>query len=217
MPVLAKKNHWTPPDNELTQRRREEILSAAARFFAEQGYQNADLQLLADQVGIGKGMLYRYFPSKEELFLAAVDRGMRHLHAFVQSRCDGVVEPLERIRTAIGSFFAFFDANPEVVELLIQERAEFRNRKEPTYMKHRQANVGPWEELMRKLIQEKRMRPIQVRRIGDKISNMLYGTLFTTYFAGGSVGFEEQAEDAIEIIFLGILSNSERLKTGRST
>ena len=54
-------------------RRQEEILEAAATLFAECGYSDADTQTLADRLGVGKGTIYRYFPSKQELFLAAVD------------------------------------------------------------------------------------------------------------------------------------------------
>src|SRR5438132_597738 len=54
----------------------EEILEAAAELFAKHGYADTDTQLLADKLGIGKGTLYRYFPSKRELFLAAADRVM---------------------------------------------------------------------------------------------------------------------------------------------
>jgi AcrR family transcriptional regulator len=206
----TKTARWTPPDNELTARRQEEILAAASKFFAEHGYPNADLQLLANQLGIGKGTLYRYFPSKEELFLAAVDRGVRQLHAYVDARCTENADPLDYIYAAVRSFFAFFDANPDVVELLIQERAEFRNRREPTYFKHHEANIGPWDDLTRGLIDKDRIRPIHIKRIGDKISNMLYGTLFTNYFMRRNESFEDQSDDVLEVIMLGILSDKER-------
>jgi hypothetical protein len=49
-----------------------------------------------------------------------------------------------------------------------------------------------------------------LKRIGDKVSNMLYGTLFTNYFARRNTGFAEQTDDVIDVIFLGILSDKER-------
>ena len=64
------------------------------------------------------------------------------------------------------------------------------------------------------IIAEERMRPIEVKRIGDKISNMLYGTLFTNCFARGNSSFEEQSDDVIDIIFQGLLTGKERAETG---
>jgi len=55
-----EKNH----SGDIKIRREEEILEAAAIFFAECGYSEADTQTLADRLGVGKGTIYRYFPSK---------------------------------------------------------------------------------------------------------------------------------------------------------
>ena len=56
-----------PKNLTLLTRRREEILETAARLFAERGFPGTDLQVGADVLGIGKGTLYRYFPSKSAL------------------------------------------------------------------------------------------------------------------------------------------------------
>src|ERR671938_456858 len=85
-------------DHELAARRREEILDAAAQLFAERGYSETDTQELAERLGVGKGTLYRYFPSKRDLFLAAADRVMRRLRQHVDECVNGVEEPFERIR-----------------------------------------------------------------------------------------------------------------------
>ena len=55
-----------PTDGTLRANRTEQILDAAARLFAKHGFADADTQLLADELGVGKGTIYRYFPSKKE-------------------------------------------------------------------------------------------------------------------------------------------------------
>lgn len=49
------------------------ILRAAAQVFAEQGYQVATMDAIADRAGIGKGTLYEYFRDKQSLFFAVFD------------------------------------------------------------------------------------------------------------------------------------------------
>src|SRR5450759_5258285 len=46
--------------------RAEQILRGAIRFFAEHGF-SGQTRELANELGISKGLLYRYFPSKEAL------------------------------------------------------------------------------------------------------------------------------------------------------
>ncbi len=84
--------------------RRDEIMAAAKRLFAEKGYDATSIEDIADQVGLLKGSLYHHIVSKEELlvtiveeFLAASAAVLRHatgtkgdarrrLQAFVTAR-----------------------------------------------------------------------------------------------------------------------------------
>src|SRR5260370_29907464 len=91
------KKPQRPSDEALWASRQEEILEAAARLFAQHGYADTDTQLLADELGVGKGTLYRYFPSKEALFLAAVDRAMHRFRDYIDSRIADVEDPLDQI------------------------------------------------------------------------------------------------------------------------
>lgn len=190
--------------------RQEEILEAATQLFAAHGYSDTDTQVLADKLQVGKGTLYRYFPSKRELFLAAVDRLMRQVCAHIDASIAGVDDPLDQIAQAVRAFLAFCAANPAFVELLIQERAQFKDRKKPTFIEHREANIERWRALYRRLIAEGRVRNVPVERITDVLSDLLYGTIFTNYFAGRQKPFDEQAKDILDIFFQGILSDAER-------
>jgi len=51
---------------------------------------------------------------------------------------------------------------------------------------------------------------LPVERIVDTLGSLLYGTMFTNHFIGRSVSLDEQYEALLEIIFRGLLSDSER-------
>ena len=53
--------------------------------------------LVAEAIQSGKGTLYRYFRSKEELFLAAVDLGLRRLREAVDASTADAPGPRERV------------------------------------------------------------------------------------------------------------------------
>jgi AcrR family transcriptional regulator len=190
--------------------RREEILDAATELFAEHGYSDAVTQELAERLGVGKGTLYRYFPSKKDLFLAAVDRVMTWCRERLDATAGRVDDPLERVATAIREFLAFYAEHPRYVELLAQERALFKDREKPTFYEHRERNMARWGELYRSLIAEGRLRDIPPERISGVISDLLYGTIFTNYFAGRRVDPDAQARDMLDLVFHGILSEDER-------
>jgi len=194
------------------QRRQEEILDVAARVFAERGFPGTDVQEIADELEVGKGTIYRYFPTKRKLFLAAVDRAMRRLREEVDASAAEAGDPLERIARAVRAYLAFFDTNPAFVELLMQERAEFKDRKKPTYFEHREVNEKTWQEVLRELASEGRVRNVPVQRITDVVGDLLYGTIFTNHFAGRRKSLEQQAQDILDIVFHGILTDKERVR-----
>jgi len=207
---MKLKKPGRPIDPTLRERRCQQILEAAARLFAERGYAEADTQELADRLGVGKGTLYRYFPTKRELFLAAVDRLLRQLRQAVDDSLVGVQDPLDQVAYAIRTYLDFCAAHPEVVELLIQERAHFKDRQQLTYFAHREANVERWRKLFRELIAAGRVRRLPVERIIDVISDLVYGTMVTNYFAGQRKPSEGQTRDILDIVWHGILSPAER-------
>jgi hypothetical protein len=135
---------------------------------------------------------------------------MRQMRDCIEACIADVPDPLEQVAKAIHAYLSFFAEHPEFVELLIQERAQFKDRKKPTYFEHREVNVVRWRELYRGLIAAGRVRPMPVERITDVISDLLYGTMFTNYFAGPRKSVPEQAQDILEVVFDGILTGPER-------
>lgn len=203
----TKRQPGRPKDEELQTRRRTEILEEATRVFAERGFAATDVQVVADGLGVGKGTVYRYFPSKEVLFLAAVDFAMTQLRVAVDEAAGKTESPLDRVAAGVKAYLAFFDKYPEVVELLIQERAHFRDREQPTYFQHRDANLGPWQKLFRELIADGVIRRIPVKRITNVISDLLYGTMFTNYLSGRKQSLAGQCDDLLDILFRGLLAS----------
>ena len=57
-----------------TEERRQAILDIAARMFLEEGYATTTMARVSAELGGSKSTLYGYFPSKEALFVAVVER-----------------------------------------------------------------------------------------------------------------------------------------------
>jgi AcrR family transcriptional regulator len=54
--------------------RRQQLLDTAVACFAREGVENTSIKELAQAAGVAQGLLYHYFPSKDDLLLAALDR-----------------------------------------------------------------------------------------------------------------------------------------------
>ncbi|NFN04579.1 TetR/AcrR family transcriptional regulator [Clostridium botulinum] len=54
--------------------RKQEILDTAMKLFCEKGYDKTSIADIAKEINVAQGLCYRYFPSKEALFDAAIDQ-----------------------------------------------------------------------------------------------------------------------------------------------
>jgi len=55
------------------QDRRQQILSEATELFARQGFEGTTTREIAERVGVNEAILFRHFPSKEELYWSVID------------------------------------------------------------------------------------------------------------------------------------------------
>jgi AcrR family transcriptional regulator len=212
MPTSAAKKPPSPTREAAHDRRRTEILEKAIQLFAARCYGGTDTQLLADELQVGKGTLYRYFQNKEELFLAAVEHILGEMRERIDAAIAAVADPLAVIRAGLLAYLTFFAEHPDYVELLIQERALFKDRGTPTYFQYRERNIQRWRDLYCGLMAEGRLRIMPPERITDVVSDLVYGTMCANYFAHRDPDPVQQVEAILDVVWNGILSDAERQK-----
>ncbi|MCE9606181.1 MAG: TetR/AcrR family transcriptional regulator [Planctomycetia bacterium] len=200
---------------EMHAKRTLEVLNAAMTVFSTQGFAAADVQEIADQAGVGKGTVYRRFTNKEGLFLATVEHARQWLLKELDQAVDASTCPLEQIRVGIHTFITFFDSHPEVVELLIQERAHFRGRHKATFFDERPKENQKWIALFARLVEEGVMRERPVELIDEAICNFVFGTMFLNYFAGRKKPLAQQSQELFDVLFNGLLTPASA--TGEDT
>jgi AcrR family transcriptional regulator len=115
------------------EKRREQILKAACEVFARKGYRRTDVQKIADKLKVGKGTIYRYFPTKEELFLSGVNSTMQRLSDSVLEAINRIRDPVKSITAIIDILMEFCNRNRAFIEMLVTERAEFKDRMDASF------------------------------------------------------------------------------------
>jgi len=100
--------------------KRDRILAAAAAAFAERGYAQTDIALIARAAGVAKGSMYNYFESKEALYRHVCSEGLRRSRAEVWGgvRDDWDVYQVLRHLFERGALFAC--EHPEFVALYLE-------------------------------------------------------------------------------------------------
>jgi TetR/AcrR family transcriptional regulator, fatty acid metabolism regulator protein len=79
--------------------KREAILRAATKVFAENGYFNSKVADVAREAGVADGTVYLYFKSKEEILHSIFDRGVAAAIAECRAQLAHTTDPREKLRT----------------------------------------------------------------------------------------------------------------------
>jgi AcrR family transcriptional regulator len=213
-PVETRPGPGRPKDPELEARRKAQILDVAARVFAAHGFANTQVQTIANHVGVGNGTVYRYFPTKEELFLKAVERGLRELTAEMDRVLELPLDPLDILVEAVRKYLEFFHRRPEMAELFVQERAAFPHHHRPLYFATREDDEQACKHaaFFRSLLETGRVRPMPFEKLFSVIGDLLYGTILTNLMSGRPADPESQARDVADVILNGILTDGERAR-----
>ncbi|MGN6870406.1 MAG: TetR/AcrR family transcriptional regulator [Solirubrobacteraceae bacterium] len=98
--------------------RRRQLLEAGAALFAEHSYEEISMRDIAKAAGVSKPLLYHYFPSKIELFKAAVAEKAAELQAAIEPTGEGT--PFEQLSGSLDAYLAWIEANALTWSKLVQ-------------------------------------------------------------------------------------------------
>jgi len=128
-----------PPKKVDKNARRQAILGAAAETFARSGYRQTTIEAVAEAAGIGKGSVYLYFGSKEDLFFALFEQLCEaSMHVTAEQTEAAAGGAAERIFGLFMGVMHTIDASPEMIPLTLEFWSaagleETRNRFAPRY------------------------------------------------------------------------------------
>jgi AcrR family transcriptional regulator len=108
--------------------RRRQLLDAGSQLFTEHAYEEISMQQVAHAAGVSKALLYHYFPSKIDLFKAAVADKASELQAVIEPRAGA--EPLEQLSEILDAYLAWIRSNSKTWSKLMQSAGSLPEARE---------------------------------------------------------------------------------------
>ena len=102
---------------EIREKSREKILSAALELFANKGYDATSIDSIAKKAGISKGLIYNYFESKKSMLMAIFNDAMKLGEDMVLGQMS-IKDTILRKKAIIELTFDMIEKRPEYMKLL---------------------------------------------------------------------------------------------------
>jgi AcrR family transcriptional regulator len=153
---------------------RDRILRAAETVFARHDYHEVQMDDVVAACGVGKGTVYRYFPSKQELYLAVIFDGIERLRAELEAAVQTDEAPASKIRHIVHRTLAYFWDRRFFFALI--HRSEHKADGEAReWFRHREALSRVVQETVAEAMAAGHARRIEPRIAAEMLLGMMRG------------------------------------------
>jgi AcrR family transcriptional regulator len=131
--------------------RRERLLDAAIRLFAERTYASVSMEDVAASVGMAASSLYNHFPRKLDLLVSALHRANGYLQLTLGETLAAARDPATGMRDLVTCYVRFAMGHTHLVDVLITEVRNLPPEDAPGLLQEQRAYVDEWVHLLRQV------------------------------------------------------------------
>ncbi len=110
---MPNKKGRKPLTPEKTAERRESIVRAANKLFAENGYENISIRRLADEINMSHMSIYKFFKNKRTILIHLWEEIFQTLFTKCRNAADRGCNPAQQIKNYANCFVNYWIANPQ--------------------------------------------------------------------------------------------------------
>ncbi|MEK6277052.1 MAG: TetR/AcrR family transcriptional regulator [Actinomycetota bacterium] len=130
--------------------KRRQILDAAVRVFARQGFHSTRVADIADEAGVAYGLVYHYFKSKDEVLNELFSERWSLMLAAIEETEDNGATPRERLDTVAAFIVDSYRHDPELMKVIIVEVTRAANSFGRTHL----AEIRNAYDLIARIVEE---------------------------------------------------------------
>ncbi|WP_225829744.1 TetR/AcrR family transcriptional regulator [Streptomyces sp. NK08204] len=128
--------------------RRERLLAAATRLFAERGYASVSLEDTGAAVGIAGQSIYNHFTSKHEILATAMNRSAERLWLDLAEALASARDHVDALRLLVLKYTQFALAHPHLVTLIVTETEHLPDDERHRIRQAQRDYIDEWLHLM---------------------------------------------------------------------
>ena len=168
------------PRRDWRQERRQKILSAAAELFGENPYDSVQMRDVAARAEVGKPTLYRYFPSKEELFLEVFKSGLDRLDSEVAAILKDRDQPGRSLERLLQAMLNALGGQVAALRMLTDDQSAVMRRWRNEFRRRRRPFVEAARTILEQGVATGEFRPIDLEAVPSMLIGIVRGGLIGT-------------------------------------
>ena len=191
----------------VTEFRRAEILDAAYRVFAERGFEQATMAEIAAAAGVAKGTLYLYYPSKQDIYDAALRQSVVDVDARTKAALGGARTVSEKIQAFIDTKLRYFEEHGDFFRISEREfgyPACGRGQHAKHVDELRLEQVKLLDQILQQAVRRKAIRPIRTEAAASAIFDLTRSIVTERLRGASRATLDEDIGFAFDLTWKGI-------------
>jgi AcrR family transcriptional regulator len=191
--------------------RNAEILEAARKVFAMNGFSGTSVEAIAQEAGIAKGTLYLYYDSKADIYWEALKNGLVALCSQLKTQVESAASIGDKIRAFIATKLLFFETHRDFFKIYY---AEFGNSIAHPADAHKEFRELYLEQVcilktaVEEAVRRKKIRPVKPNAVAFAINDLTRGLITQRLLGQADTEIREDIEFLYEFIWKGIACQS---------
>lgn len=186
--------------------RQQEIIRVAMELAARQGVDEVTTQDMAQAMNLTQGAIFRHFPTKDAIWLAAMRWVREQLMKVVEKAARGAVDPLDALERTFLAHLAFIGKHPAIPRLIFFDQLQ---RKNPQLKQLIKEIVTGYEARIATLLTEAKSTGLARADLDEKSAATLYigmiqGLVIQSSIFGSTRSINEQARQVFPIYLAGV-------------
>jgi AcrR family transcriptional regulator len=108
-------------DVELVERRRQQVVAAAAELYGRNGFHKTTVKEIAQLAGVSAGLIYSYVKTKEDVLFLVLRSVLESYAREIPKALEGVTDPVQRFCAAVRAYCEVVGAKPDATLLAYRE------------------------------------------------------------------------------------------------
>jgi len=210
-------------DSDTLENKRLRIIKGAISVFSRRGFYQAKIEEIAEEAGVGKGTVYEYFSSKEELFLEMFLYIEEKCREMVQRELAGIEPFHEKLEKMFAVIMRFLKDYRDMGQILFAGSPPVSEEAQRVLREKNLQMMGELIAMLEEAAAKGEIRPVNVRAAAQVIMGTLIfivsEVLFTEKKPGQKIGSPEDTEedtygqtarDVVSIILEGLTIYDEQ-------
>ncbi|XVX19594.1 TetR/AcrR family transcriptional regulator [Actinomycetota bacterium] len=190
---------------ERVERRRSQILSAAARLMIETGYHGVTMQQVAEEAGLSVGLIYQYFGNKEDVLRAVVVDILDEFRTRVpEAMARAGRDPQKRVAAGFRAFCTVIDAKRDGALLAYRESQTLDIAGRAEIMRLERETMEPIRAAIAEGVEAGQFRAVSPELLSHNLKMIAHGWALKHWDVGQQMSLRTYVDRELDLLFASL-------------